>query len=148
MRQRPGAGGWEKKLRRLGTLGQRKLEQMMKRKKLNEWPQNKGRKAQYILRRAPDFILPWDYSWFHPPLRLLLISPLNPLAEPTPMPSGLVSFPPCRERPASWPSETTPNAEQSLLANSRRDLSAADGHKELPRSRVVDASIRATLAPS
>ena len=25
MRQRPGAGGWEKKRRRLGTLGQRKL---------------------------------------------------------------------------------------------------------------------------
>ena len=64
------------------------------------------------------------------------------------MPSGLDPLPPCREHPASLPPETTPNAEQSLLANSRRDLSAADGHKESPRSRVVDASIRATLAPS
>lgn len=33
-------------------------EQMMKRKKLNKLPHNKGRKAQYILRHAPDLILP------------------------------------------------------------------------------------------
>ncbi|MCJ1348635.1 hypothetical protein MMC31_006867 [Peltigera leucophlebia] len=42
----------------------------------------------------------------------------------------------------------TPHAEQFLPANSRRDLSAADGDRESPRSRVIDASIRATLAPA
>ena len=40
------------------------------------------------------------------------------------MPSGLDPLPPGREPP-----DTTPHAEQSLLASSRRDLSAADDHK-------------------
>ena len=35
----------------------------------------------------------------------------------------------------------TPHAEQFLLANPRRDFSAADGHNELSRPRAVDASI-------
>ena len=64
------------------------------------------------------------------------------------MPSGLDLLPLCPDRLTSRPPETTPHAGQSLLANSRRDLFAADSHKESPRSRVVDASIRATLTPS
>ena len=58
---------------------------------------------------------------------------------------------PCRLAENAKPPDLlrlTPHAEQSLLANSRRDLSAADGDTESPRSRVVDASIRAPLAPS
>ena len=54
----------------------------------------------------------------------------------------------CPERLTSWPPETTPSAEQSLLANRRRDLSAADSDTESPRSGAVDAGIKATLAPS
>ena len=73
---------------------------------------------------------------------------LSPLADLTPMPVVLTPLPPGREGPTSWPPETTPDAKQSLLANCRPDLSAADGHREQSPSRVIDASIRAPLAPS
>ena len=80
------------------------------------------------------------------PLRQLLIPPLNSLAKSTPYakrsrPLTALSRPPNLLR-------LPPHAKQSLLANSCRDLSAADGRKESPRLKVVDTSIRATLAPS
>ena len=81
-------------------------------------------------------------AWSHPSLRLLLIFPLNSFAESTPYASGLHPVPPCQERPTSGLPETTPRTKQSLLTNWGRDLSAADSHKESPRSRVLDASIR------
>ena len=75
MRQKPGAGGWEKKRRKARHSKAEEAEQMLKPKKLNEWPQNKERKAQYILRRLPGLIPPWDCS-SSPPKILSRVYPL------------------------------------------------------------------------
>ena len=65
MRQQPGVGGWEKKRRRLGTLGQK------------SWTDAEAKEAEWMAtkQKAQSSIYTPPLSWSNISLRLLLISP-------------------------------------------------------------------------
>lgn len=98
MRQRPGVGEEEKKHRRLGIPGQRKLNRCWRAESQNRWPQSKEYNAQYILRRLHGFIFPWDCS-STPPITYLLTEAIS-------MPSNFDPLAFCQERLNSWLPET------------------------------------------
>lgn len=115
------------------------MEQILKQKKLNRWLQNKRHKAQYILRRSSNLISLLDCD----------LSPFKPLSQVYLQCQAVSTF--CHfAKNAESPSllKLAPHIKQSFLANLYQDLFAANSDKKSPQSRVIDANIRAILAPN